>query len=157
MLEEISFSIQDWESFKKQKGLLIDLIRLDKSGDISLHIDDTLKSELFSVAGEDTTSLEERCKASPYDLLGLYMLYPRKAGKTQGLTRLGSLIKSQKIYDDVRQAILNYKDIIKARNTEMVFILHFSTFLSRYKDYLDEDLLKELRIKPDRNILERLK
>jgi len=79
-------------------------------------------------------------KNRKFDFENHYQLYPRKAGKTKGLTICQREIKTEQDFENLRKAILNYKQICETNKTEKQFIKHFSTFMGSWRDYLDADV-----------------
>ena len=65
----------------------------------------------------------------------LYEIYPRKRGKTPGIKKLASEIKTQDDLMLLETAIKNYAE--EMRGTDREFILHFSTFAGQWRDWLD--------------------
>lgn len=72
-----------------------------------------------------------------FDLEFLYSLYPRKIGKKKGIEKLKTVIKSQEIYNKVKQAITEYRNYCTNQKIEATFIQHFSTFINNWEDWLD--------------------
>lgn len=79
-------------------------------------------------------------RAAPpaFDFEALYQLYPRKEGKTRGLTKCKKEIKTQEDYDNLRKAILTYNKINHGKDKD--YIKHFSSFMGVWRDYLDPNL-----------------
>lgn len=75
-------------------------------------------------------------------LLELYKLYPRKRGKTLGMSKAVRQITTPEKYNELKQAIDNYVKLIEAEGTETQYVLHFSTFMSQWRDYLEDDVLE---------------
>lgn len=71
----------------------------------------------------------------------LYVAYPRKAGKADGLKKLLKMLKTFEDYATMANAVGNYDSIVKGQRREEKFILLFSTFVNgRWEDYTDENL-----------------
>ncbi len=74
------------------------------------------------------------------DFEKLYESYPRKIGKKIGIERCKRFIKSQKEYSDLIKAIENYRRYCSEEALEPRFILHFSTFMTRWEDWASDDV-----------------
>lgn len=72
-----------------------------------------------------------------FDLEGLYKKYPRKLGKKKGIAKLKTIVRSKETYDLVAKAISNYEQSCRLEKKEEQFIMHFSTFVNKWEDYLD--------------------
>lgn len=68
-------------------------------------------------------------------ILALYEKYPRKAGKTRGIKKLTSEIKSDKDLEHFSLAIDNYKKSVDGSDEK--YIKHFSTFVSEWRDWIE--------------------
>lgn len=75
----------------------------------------------------------------------IYKMYPRKRGKTKGMERLRSLLVGSDgridtdLADQIMTSIQNYRKECVGR--EQHYILHFSTFMNRWEDFLEEDVV----------------
>lgn len=69
----------------------------------------------------------------------LWDLYPRKLGKKQAIKHLSSSIKTEKDFEDCKNAIENYKYELKKNNTEEKYIKHGSTFFNNWQDYIPKE------------------
>jgi len=74
-----------------------------------------------------------------FDFDFLYSKYPLKKGKTDGIGKLKKLIKCEEDFELVSRAIDKYIHHIKTNGTEAKYIKHFSTFVSSWRDWLDDD------------------
>lgn len=74
-----------------------------------------------------------------FDFNAVYQKYPRKQGKQLGIKRCLAQIKTQKSYDDLLLAIENYKKYLAQNKIEKQYVKMFSTFMTSWKDYLDQD------------------
>lgn len=82
-----------------------------------------------------------------FDLEKLYQTYPKKRGKTPGLKRLTKEIKNEDDYLKLEKAILNYSRCVK--DTQLQYILHFSTFTSQWRDWIEPPAQKfSINVKP---------
>jgi len=61
----------------------------------------------------------------------IYSIYPRKEGKTKGLSIISKQIKTEKNVDNFQRAVINYTEHCRAENIEKQFIKHFSTFCNK--------------------------
>lgn len=68
-----------------------------------------------------------------------YQLYPLKKGKKRGMDKLKRVIKTEEDAQKLKCAIEKYNEEIKKEKTESKYIMHFSTFVNRYEDFLDDD------------------
>lgn len=75
-----------------------------------------------------------------FDFESLYKKYPLKRGKTQGIARCKTQIKTQEDYDKLSEAIDRYALYCIQRPVEPQFIKQFSTFMSSWADWLDSDV-----------------
>lgn len=83
------------------------------------------------------------------DLESAYNLYPLKNGKSDGLRKLKSQLKTEKDLSDFKIAIENYKKDLIKNKTESKYIKHFNTFVSTWRDWLLEghgEAIEELSI-----------
>lgn len=85
-----------------------------------------------------------------FDLESLYFQYPRKVKKKKGIEKLRLLIKSQEQFDLIKKSILNYSDYCSKHVTESRYIMHFSTFVHSWEDWLEpkSEFKKEIGPKP---------
>lgn len=67
----------------------------------------------------------------------IYKQYPRKLGKNLGLDRLFQKHFTFGDISDFGTAVANYSDFCKNEKIEEKYILHFSTFVGRWKDWLE--------------------
>lgn len=73
------------------------------------------------------------------DFDSIYRLYPRKEGKSAGLAKARAQISNAADFELLRQAITKYAAYCRAENKETKYIKHFSTFMSGWRDWLDQD------------------
>lgn len=88
-----------------------------------------------------------------FNMLYLYEKYPLKIGKTEGLSRLKKIIKTEKDFQDFEKAIDLYKSFLQDTDTKPEFVKHFTSFIGpvskpAWRDWLD---YKPTKLKP-RNI-----
>lgn len=86
----------------------------------------------------------EKVRRKKFDFESLYAKYPRKIGKTEGIARLKSMIKTDDDFKLISQAIDNYLNHIRRTGTDPQFIKHFTTFIGTlakqsWRDWLDDD------------------
>lgn len=79
---------------------------------------------------------EKKEKQSVFDFEEIYKNYPRKMGKARGLKILSRIIKNQLQYDRFKASAKNYALYCKKENIAPQFIMHFSTFVSNYEDWV---------------------
>lgn len=85
----------------------------------------------------NTIAHSDECASVPkvlFDLEVIYTNYPRKLGKTRGLAKLKTAIKTQADYDDLTLAVANYSKAIQG--TETRFVKHFSTWVTEWRDWV---------------------
>lgn len=68
----------------------------------------------------------------------IYKQYPRKIGKNLGIDRLYQKHFTKDDLSAFGVAVMRYANYCKANKTEEKFILHFSTFVGRWKDWADQ-------------------
>lgn len=103
-----------------------------------IELDSRLRTQLI----EENRIEENRSKknfASVFDFEKLYKLYPIKKGKSDGIKKCKSKIKTQSKYDLLEKAIINYD--LSVRDTDKKFIKHFSTFMNCWEDYIENENL----------------
>lgn len=66
----------------------------------------------------------------------VYAIYPRKEGKTLAFQKLSQTITTEEEFKLLKLATKRYSDMIRLDGTERKFILLFSTFAGRWRDYL---------------------
>lgn len=64
-----------------------------------------------------------------------FSLYPRKIGKTKGISKLLSSMKSDEDLALLEKSIKNYAEHVAGKSPE--YIKHFSTFASEWRDWVD--------------------
>lgn len=93
-------------------------------------IESTLSTEQNSFA----PSIEE---AILINFEQLYSIYPRKEGRSRGLSVFRREVRSREEFDAFYQALQNYMLYTKRQKMESRFIKHFSTFMDEWKDWID--------------------
>lgn len=73
-----------------------------------------------------------------FDFESIYKSFPRKLGKTSGIKWLKAHIKTLEKYSLLAQAVDNYAKHCDENVTEIKFILHFSTFVRRWEDWIPD-------------------
>lgn len=71
-----------------------------------------------------------------------YKKYPRKIGKSTGIVKLRRSVRNGDDYGMLLQAVENYAAYAKKNSLEPQFIMHFSTFATRWRDWTDAALDK---------------
>lgn len=89
-------------------------------------------------------------KEQDFDFELLYKKYPLKKGKTQGLARLKTMIKTKEQYDQLSKAIDLYAD--ECKKTDPKFIKHFSSFVGTKSSQTWRDWLEATPKKQDKKI-----
>jgi hypothetical protein len=76
----------------------------------------------------------------------LYQLYPRKLGKQEGLKKLKTHLKTP---DDIQlfgSALTRFLKYHSDKGTDPQYIPYFSTFVSSWRDWIEEDTGKEVKL-----------
>jgi hypothetical protein len=87
---------------------------------------------------ESTTNRKYKCSQQTIEEK-IYSIYPRKAGKTEGLKRLQNQIKSESDLFLVKKALENYIRHLAIEETDPKYIKMFSSWTSTWRDWLDLD------------------
>lgn len=66
-----------------------------------------------------------------------YQGYPRKLGKSPGMKIARREIRSLNGAEALKMAIWNYRKHLEKEKTESQYIMHFSTFMGQWTDWLD--------------------
>jgi hypothetical protein len=77
-----------------------------------------------------------RSRAPSFDLESVYRKYPRKKGKSPGLKKLKTDIKTPEDLQALEKAIVRYcqsPDVLRG------YVMNFDTFARQWRDWLDED------------------
>ena len=69
----------------------------------------------------------------------IYRLYPKKMGKSKGLQKYKKQVKTEKDQNDLKRAIHSFIKYHENRGTEEQFIPYFSTFMTSWRDWLEDD------------------
>ena len=97
------------------------------------YILDTTTSSTSSTSSSSRLSRAELSEA----IEPIYKKYPRKLGKQLGIDRLFQKHFKREDLEDLSKAVQNYADYCHREKQEEKFILHFSTFVGRWRDYLE--------------------
>lgn len=122
---------------------------------VHVHVTDTLRMrdghERTRIATNERTNVtNERNEHSSsktsfdgqrnkFDFNSLYQKYPRKVGKQQGIAKCKVQVKTPEDFDLLSKAIDNYTAYCKKQGTEAKYIKHFSTFMTSWRDWLDDN------------------
>lgn len=79
-------------------------------------------------------------KESVFDFEAVYRKYPRKEGKSRGMSKLRTTIKDEATYDAFIFAAESYIALCHKERREPKFIKHWGTFVNNWTDYLTKDL-----------------
>lgn len=79
-------------------------------------------------------------KVPSFNFLKAYEEYPRKQGKTQGLKKCRSEIKTPEDFELLLKSIRRYRDYIRLNGIEPAYVKHFNSFMSSWRDWLDSDV-----------------
>jgi hypothetical protein len=73
-----------------------------------------------------------------FDFASVYDAYPRKEGRTKGIARLRSQVRTPEAFEQLRAAVRHYADKCRLEATEPRFVKHFSTWANGvWRDYVD--------------------
>jgi len=75
-----------------------------------------------------------------FDFEKIYESYPLKKGKSKGIEKCKSQIKTDEDYSNLEKAVASYKALCEKEETESQYIKQFSTFMGCWRDYLDENI-----------------
>lgn len=79
---------------------------------------------------------QRKRKADTFDFASVYDAYPRKEGRTKGIARLRSQVRTPEAFDELRAAVKNFVAKCIAEETELQFVPHFSTWVGKWRDYI---------------------
>lgn len=82
--------------------------------------------------------------ASEFDFEGVYKKYPRKQGKSVGMRKLKSQIKTPARFEDFKKALDRFLEHHSNAGTSQEFYPYFSSFVSQWSDWLDPDVGKSV-------------
>ena len=74
-----------------------------------------------------------------FDFVALYAKYPRKEGKSGGFRIFLRDVKTAEDFQSLDRALDRYIEMLRREKTEAQYIMHFSTFMGRWRDFLDPD------------------
>ena len=117
---------------KNDKYLFVDLV----CASVTANKEDPIKYaiELFEACNGMYSFPKEETEEK-FDFSKVYDLYPRKIGKSLGLRRLKSKVKTSQEFEQLMQAVSNYKK--HCQNYEdQKYIKHFSSWVSDWKDWI---------------------
>lgn len=73
-----------------------------------------------------------------FDFVSVYNAYPRKEGRTKGIARLRSQVRTPEAFEQLKRAIGHYAEKVRAEGTDAQFVPHFSTWANgSWRDYVD--------------------
>jgi hypothetical protein len=115
------------------------LVNLQKYGLIILHLPYIQrKKENKHQKREEKAKIGESEPSVPkFDFESVYRDYPRKLGKSPGLKKCRTHVKTEADYESLKYAIERYKQHCASNHVEAKFIMHFSTFMNQWRDWLD--------------------
>jgi uncharacterized protein YdaU (DUF1376 family) len=90
--------------------------------------------------GQEQPTTRRQPRAEKFDFASVYDAYPRKGdGKTKGIARLRSSVRSPEAFEQLQRAVANYAAKVRAEGTDLMFIPHFSTWANgKWRDYIDD-------------------
>lgn len=77
-------------------------------------------------------------KIAQGELERVYVLYPRKIGKSVGMSRLKGSVKTKEDLELLEKAVNNYATYCSTQQIEPRFVKHFSTFASTWRDWVEQ-------------------
>lgn len=83
----------------------------------------------------NTTEMSDKSDELVFNFEYIYNAYPRKEGKTRGLEKLKSQIKTEQDYLSLQEAVKNYSE--QTAGQDKKYIKQFSSFVSVWRDYLE--------------------
>ena len=104
-------------------------------------------------AGEAFDKIERLQKIN-FDFETIYKGYPRKIGKKRGIKWLKNHIKSEKKYANLAKALQNYTNHVESESIEEKYIMHFSTWVKRYEDWVDIQEERQPSVNSSRSVEE---
>ena len=75
---------------------------------------------------------------SDFDFEGVYERYPRKEGKSEGLKKCRSQIKTPQDFEDLKKSVFRYAEQCIRERREPKFIKQFSSFMTSWRDWIGE-------------------
>lgn len=78
-------------------------------------------------------------KPNSKDFDAIYQKYPRKEGKADGMKIMKREIKTPNDLRLLSLAIDRYRQSLENKKTDAKYIKHFGTFMSKWRDWLDDD------------------
>lgn len=97
-------------------------------GTISI-LDPYVNSKVGKMTEDQITEFIERA----------YKIYPLKVGKTKGVEKLKKSLASEDDCKEFFRALSRFIDYHAKKNTEAKYLPQFKTFVTTWKDWLDED------------------
>lgn len=97
--------------------------------------------ELHNTTEHNITEQDRKARSArtDFDFESLYKAYPLKKGKTKGMVRVRAEVKTREDFDSLALAIQRYAETVSREKTEPKYMLHFSTFMGRWRDFLEPD------------------
>lgn len=85
-----------------------------------------------------------------FDFAAVYLAYPRKEGKKDGLRKCEQQITTAVKYEALVKSVQHYAAICEALGTEPKYVKHFDSFMSCWEDYADPACVAMAKLKQDR-------
>lgn len=139
---------------RPEKKMLEALREIEKMGDCVLKpassgLDAGFEPRQNGQNGQDRTDTAPP-RAPAFDFEKIYMAYPRKEGKKRGLELCLRQIKTPDDYLKLERAVARYVAKLRAEGTAPQYVKQFSTFMSSWTDWLDQDAGKVRLHEPPR-------
>lgn len=134
----------------KKKTMLSALSRLCDAGVTSAY---AIRTDAYrDTTLQDTTNTTEQYTATHASAFALFWSgYPNKKGKSEAEKKYRHAIKLGAKPEDILSARDRYREQLAKEGTEAKFILHGSTFMGRWRDFLDPDYGKSESFAPAEN------
>lgn len=78
-------------------------------------------------------------RAPMFDFESIYRIYPRKEGKSKGIERCKSQIRTEEDFKTLHNAVQKYVKHVREQGIEARFVKHFSSFMSSWRDWIESD------------------
>lgn len=103
---------------------------------------------LLSSPNTNTKTIEQNpVRKAHLDFNILYQNYPRKRGKSPGIKKCTTQVKTMERYELLKVAIDNYAAHCQNEGVENKFRKHFSTFMNEWEDWIDYKPEESLGVK----------
>jgi hypothetical protein len=126
---------------KKPKEIEEDIQQLIASGFLTRNYSQPTANQLPTNGSptdrQTDRQTDKQIGQNEFDHESLYLLYPRRVKKKDGLRKLRTLIKTNEDFDSIKKAITNYTEYCSKNVSETKYVLHFDKFLRSWEDWLE--------------------